>query len=71
VVYKLLGFTLAMIVAPIGSYFFTVDRVFSGNSTLAGGTAAVVANIVLVGYIIAAMQEDRSDRAEEDRKKRQ
>jgi hypothetical protein len=30
VIYKLLGFTLAMIVGPIGTYFLTVDHVFGG-----------------------------------------
>lgn len=29
-IYKLLGFTFAMIVGPIGSYFLTVDTVFRG-----------------------------------------
>jgi hypothetical protein len=31
VIYKLLGFTLAMVVAPIGSYFLTVDTIFRGQ----------------------------------------
>ena len=30
VIFKLLGFTLAMIVGPIGTYFLTVDHVFKG-----------------------------------------
>ena len=30
VIYKLLGFTLAMVAAPIGSYFMTVNTVFKG-----------------------------------------
>jgi hypothetical protein len=34
VIYKLLGFTLAMIVFPIGSYFFTMRTVFNGKSPL-------------------------------------
>ena len=33
VIVKLLGFTFAMIVAPIGSYFATVDALFSGMSS--------------------------------------
>lgn len=32
VIYKLLGFTFAMVVFPIGSYFFTIKTVFSGKS---------------------------------------
>jgi VMA21-like domain len=31
VIYKLLGFTLAMIALPIGSYFATVNTVFGGE----------------------------------------
>ncbi|KAF4913945.1 Vacuolar ATPase assembly integral membrane protein VMA21 [Colletotrichum viniferum] len=61
VIMKLLGFTLAMIVMPIGTYFATVDFLFKGNSTFAGGLAAVVANVVLITYVIVAMKEDQSD----------
>ena len=34
VIYKLLGFTLAMIVGPIGTYFLTLGPVFHGLSSL-------------------------------------
>ncbi|KAF4464996.1 Vacuolar ATPase assembly integral membrane VMA21 [Fusarium albosuccineum] len=76
VIYKLLAFTLAMIVVPIGSYFLTVNTVFQGksslklltpkrrNSSFAGGLAAVMANVVLISYIIVAMKEDQSDQAD-------
>ncbi len=30
VIYKLLGFTLAMVAGPIGTYFLTVDSIFGG-----------------------------------------
>lgn len=30
VIYKLLGFTLAMVAAPIGTYFITVNMLFKG-----------------------------------------
>ncbi|PTB64164.1 hypothetical protein BBK36DRAFT_1124714 [Trichoderma citrinoviride] len=61
VIYKLLGFSAAMIIVPIGSYFMTVHTVFNGNSSLAGGMAAVLANVVLISYIIVAMKEDQTD----------
>ncbi|GJN72931.1 VMA21-like domain-containing protein [Purpureocillium lilacinum] len=61
VIFKLLGFTLAMIVVPIGSYFLTVDTLFKGNSSYAGGLAALLANAVLVAYVIVAMKEDQSE----------
>ncbi|KAJ4401518.1 vacuolar ATPase assembly integral membrane protein vma21 [Neurospora sp. IMI 360204] len=65
VIMKLLAFTFAMIVIPISSYFLTVDRLFKGNSTYAGATAAIMANVVLIGYIIVAMAEDQSDQENE------
>ncbi|KAK7745352.1 vacuolar ATPase assembly integral membrane protein vma21 [Cytospora paraplurivora] len=61
VIIKLLAFTFAMIVVPIGSYFVTVNTVFNGNSTWAGATAAIMANVVLVAYVIVAMREDQGD----------
>lgn len=36
-----------------------------GNSTAAAAIAAVVANLVLVGYIIAAITEDDTDQTEQ------
>ncbi|KAH8814967.1 vacuolar ATPase assembly integral membrane protein [Xylogone sp. PMI_703] len=70
VIYKLLGFTFAMIVAPIGTYFLTLNTLFKGNSTFAGATAAIIANVVLVGYIFVAMKEDQEEAAAEKEKKK-
>ncbi|MCJ1375812.1 vacuolar ATPase assembly integral membrane protein vma21 [Loxospora ochrophaea] len=70
VIIKLLGFTAMMIVAPISTYFFTLREVFQGNSTYAGATAAVMANVVLIGYIVVAMREDQSERLEAEEKAR-
>ncbi|KAI3323369.1 hypothetical protein HD806DRAFT_535198 [Xylariaceae sp. AK1471] len=69
VIMKLLAFTFAMVVIPIGSYFLTVNTIFRGNSTYAGALAAILANVVLVGYVIVAMNEDQSDQLEAERKK--
>ncbi|KAF4979275.1 hypothetical protein FZEAL_4474 [Fusarium zealandicum] len=49
VIYKLLAFTLAMVVVPIG------------NASYAGGLAALMANVVLISYIVVAMKEDQSE----------
>ncbi|KAI0547466.1 hypothetical protein F4679DRAFT_365200 [Xylaria curta] len=71
VIIKLLAFTLAMIVIPIGSYFVTINTIFGGNSTYAGALAAILANVVLVGYVVVAMNEDQSDQLEAEKKKKQ
>ncbi|PSS23106.1 hypothetical protein M430DRAFT_135670 [Amorphotheca resinae ATCC 22711] len=70
VIYKLLGFTLAMVVCPLGAYFLTLDLLFRGNSTFAGATAAIVANVVLIGYIVVAFKEDQSEARERKEKKK-
>ncbi|KAK7520314.1 VMA21-like domain-containing protein [Phyllosticta citriasiana] len=70
VIIKLLGFTLAMIALPIGSYFLTVNTIFRGNSTLAGGLAAVMANVVLIAYVVVAFKEDQSERLEAESKEK-
>ncbi|KAI0843053.1 hypothetical protein F5Y06DRAFT_292039 [Hypoxylon sp. FL0890] len=68
VILKLLAFTFGMVVIPIGSYFLTVNTVFRGNSTYAGALAAIMANVVLVGYVVVAMNEDQSEQLEAKRK---
>ncbi|CCU76822.1 hypothetical protein BGHDH14_bgh02174 [Blumeria hordei DH14] len=61
VIYKLLAFTFAMMAGPISIYFFSLNRIFAGNSTYAGATAAITANVVLIGYVIVAFKEDQSE----------
>ncbi|KAI0137061.1 VMA21-like domain-containing protein [Xylariales sp. AK1849] len=68
VIVKLLAFTLAMVVVPIGSYFATVHTLFKGNSTYAGALAAIMANVVLIGYVIVAYTEDQSEQLDEQKK---
>ncbi|KAG0224427.1 hypothetical protein B0O80DRAFT_282146 [Mortierella sp. GBAus27b] len=68
---KLAFFTIAMIFFPIGTYFITVDRYFEGNATYAGISAAVMANVVLIGYVIAAILEDNQSHRPTDSIKKQ
>ncbi|KAL1859232.1 vacuolar ATPase assembly integral membrane protein vma21 [Paecilomyces lecythidis] len=68
VIYKLLGFTAAMIVAPIGIYFLTVDAIFRGNSIWAAISAAVTANVILVAYIVVAWKDDQGERLVQEKK---
>ncbi|MCJ1393498.1 vacuolar ATPase assembly integral membrane protein vma21 [Xylographa bjoerkii] len=70
VIYKLLGFTLAMVAGPIMTYYLTLNTIFRGSSTWAGATAAIMANVVLVAYVIVAMKEDQSDRLAAEEKAR-
>jgi len=50
-----------MVFAPISTYFLTVNSIFGGNSSYAGGLAALVANVVLAGYIVVAVMEDQGE----------
>ena len=101
VIYKLLGFTLAMVVLPIGGYFLTVKTVFRGeflhldplldgviicivlvpaqhnadidtlgSAVYAGAFAALMANVVLIGYVLVAMKEDQSDQLAAEKAKK-
>ena len=49
---------------------FSLLKSFVGSTTWAGASAAIMANVVLIGYIIVAMMEDQGDREEEARKKK-
>ena len=41
-----------------------------GNSTWAGATAAITANVVLIAYVIVAMKDDESEKVEAEEKAR-
>jgi vacuolar ATPase assembly integral membrane protein VMA21 len=68
VIYKLLIFTLAMVTVPLGAYFLSVRTVFEGNPTFAGGLAALMANVVLIGYIVVAVRDDQAEQEERVKK---
>ncbi|KAG7839714.1 hypothetical protein KL942_003325 [Ogataea angusta] len=56
VIKKLIICTALMIIAPLLTFF--VSRAVFSNSIVSGGLAALVANIVLIGYVIVAFNED-------------
>ncbi|GKZ17132.1 vacuolar ATPase assembly integral membrane protein vma21 [Aspergillus brasiliensis] len=60
VIFKLLGFSLAMVIIPIGMYFVTVD--FGASATVGGIVAAIMANVVLFAYIYVAWKDDQAER---------
>ncbi|KAJ4992044.1 vacuolar ATPase assembly integral membrane protein vma21 [Stagonosporopsis vannaccii] len=70
VIVKLMSFTFAMITLPIGTYFFSNAYVFNGNATYAGGLAALMANVVLIGYVVMAFMDDQKEQAEEKERER-
>lgn len=44
--------------------YFREANVGLGNSTWAGASAAIMANVVLIGYILVAFNEDQSEALE-------
>ncbi|KAF2750734.1 hypothetical protein M011DRAFT_464555 [Sporormia fimetaria CBS 119925] len=59
-----------MVTLPLGTYFFTVRWVFPGRTTPAGALAALMANVVLISYVIMAFKDDQAEQAEEAEKQK-
>ncbi|KAI3640063.1 hypothetical protein MIR68_000941 [Amoeboaphelidium protococcarum] len=57
---KLILFTALMLIAPLGTYFYTTKYMFGGNTTYGAIAAVAVTNIVMIGYVILAYSEDSS-----------
>ncbi|KAK7202419.1 vacuolar ATPase assembly integral membrane protein VMA21 [Myxozyma melibiosi] len=72
VIRALAMFTTAMVIAPLFSFYFCVNYVFDGNSQWAGLVAAIVANVVVLGYVVFAWKEDsntfKANEGEESKK---
>ncbi|CBA11515.1 Vacuolar ATPase assembly integral membrane protein vma21 [Schizosaccharomyces pombe] len=59
VLLKFVGFSVALFTLPLITYFWTLKTLFKGYQTLyAGLSAAVMVNIILALYIVAAFRED-------------
>ncbi|KAI0091922.1 hypothetical protein BDY19DRAFT_1084272 [Irpex rosettiformis] len=56
---KLLVFSIALGVAPLGSYYLSLAYLWKGNSTYAAITAVALANIVLVAFIVMSVIEEK------------
>lgn len=69
VLLKLILFTVLMFTLPFITYFYTLDHLFTGNTTYAALAAALTANLIVVAYVIVAIIEDKDDDNVESRKK--
>lgn len=56
--YNLGFFSTALFALPLAAYYGAKDKWLGGNATYAGGLAAIVANLVVVGYVVVAFLED-------------
>jgi len=58
---KLSLFAVGMALLPLTSYFVSLKYLFENNTTIAAISAVVVANVVLVGFIVVAIREEQED----------
>ncbi|KAJ1983173.1 hypothetical protein H4R33_004856 [Dimargaris cristalligena] len=64
VVVKLVLTTLCMIFLPITGFVLSRDHLFQGNTIYSSILAVVLANLVLVVFIVMAVMDDKKGRAE-------
>ncbi|CAO0802388.1 unnamed protein product [Mucor circinelloides] len=69
VLVKLMVFTAALFAFPIVTFFATLHSLFDGNTTYAGGAAALMANVIVGLYIVVAMLEKPRDSVTSEKKK--
>jgi hypothetical protein len=61
VIVKLLFFILLIVTVPLSTYFLSLNYIVVGSATTAGAFAAIMANVVLVGYLIVAVWDDQGE----------
>lgn len=64
VINKLIFYTAAMICAPLMT-FFILSKIFNVGNFWSGLNSALMANVVLIGYVITAFTEDLSTEQKE------
>ncbi|KAI9199201.1 uncharacterized protein BJ171DRAFT_601986 [Polychytrium aggregatum] len=69
VVAKLLFFTVLMFSLPLATFFYGRDALFDGNATYSAIAAAIMANIVLFAFVLAAFAEDQGPAGNEQKSK--
>ncbi|KAJ3045773.1 vacuolar ATPase assembly integral membrane protein vma21 [Rhizophlyctis rosea] len=64
---KLILFSVLLFALPLITYFATLNRLFSGNHNYSAIAAVIVANCVVIAYVIAAFIENDDDLKQEDK----